>query len=419
MEIGLQGRRTESASVSIVSVDDHVIEPPDIFDGRLPPKFREVEPRVVQVDATSLPWSGSTGGKWDAAENPMIAGTKRSSAPRDAWLVEGQLRQLHGMESCMGRPAESWGMYPLSYAEMRPGSYNVAARIADMDLNGVYASVNFPSMWVGFCGRTFFSLSDKELGVALARAWNAWQIEEWIEPYPSRFIGLQLPILCDPLVAAEEVKRNAERGFKAVTFSDNPTGLGLPSIHSGHWDRFFAACEETGTVVCLHIGSGGKVLDTSDDAPIESAQSLSPANAIVTAVEWVWSRVPVRFPDLRIALSEGGIGWVPLAMDWMDHTMRTHSEWTHGWDGIDLLPGEVLLRNFWFCALDEPHGVRALADSVGTEKLMVEVDYPHADSTWPNTRAAWQEMTSFLEPDQVDGILWRTACELFAHPFPA
>jgi predicted TIM-barrel fold metal-dependent hydrolase len=402
----------------IVSVDDHVIEPAHAFEGRLPAKFKGVQPHVVQVDASALPWASANGGKWDAAENPMIAGTRRSESPRDAWLLDGQLRQLHGMESCMGRPPSSWGMYPLSFQEMRPGSYDVEARIADMDMNGVYASVNFPSMWVGFCGTTFLKLKDPEFGTAMVRAWNSWQLEEWHQPHPNRFIALQLPVLSDPVLAAEEVRRNAARGFKAVTFSENPTGQGLPSIHTRHWDPFFLACEETGTVLCLHIGSGGKVLDTSPDAPIESAQSLSPANAIVTAVEWVWSRVPVRFPELRIALSEGGIGWLPLAMDWMDHTMRTHSEWTHGWDGVELLPGEVLLRNFWFCALDEPRGIRAVAESIGTEKLMLEVDYPHADSTWPHTREDLLEATSFLDKGQVDGLMWRTACELFDHPFP-
>jgi Amidohydrolase len=127
-----------------------------------------------------------------------------------------------------------------------------------------------------------------------------------------------------------------------------------------------------------------------------------------------------RYPlsHLKIALSEGRIGWLPLVMDWMDHTTRTHNEWTHGWDGVDLLPSEVLLRNFWFCSIDEPRGTRALSHTIGTDRVMLEVDCPHADSTWPDTRSYLDQLRRFLSPDEVQAITWKTACSLFRHPAP-
>jgi hypothetical protein len=148
------------------------------------------------------------------------------------------------------------------------------------------------------------------------------------------------------------------------------------------------------------------------------AQSLFPANAMMAAIDWVWSRAPVRFPDLKIALSEGGIGWLPLAMDWMDHTFRTHNRWTHGWDHVDELPSDVLLRNFWFCTIDEPRGLVAAASAAGIDKLMVEVDYPHADSSWPETQNRLMAATSTFSPDQVARVAWGNACQLFRHPPP-
>jgi predicted TIM-barrel fold metal-dependent hydrolase len=402
---------------TIVSVDDHLIEPEDTFVGRLPGRFADRQPRLVQVDASELA-SALRGTKWDPATNPKIAGSREADSPRDAWLIDGQLHQLHGMESCMGRPSSDWGMVPLRFDEMRAGSWDVDQRVADMDLNGVYASLNFPSMWVGFCGTTFLRQADPEFGAALVRAWNAWHLEGWCSRHPERFIPLQLPMLWDPEAAAEEIVRNADLGFKAVSFLENPTGQGLPSIHTSYWDRFFGACEETETVICLHIGSSGHTMETSPDAPIEAAQSLTPASTILTAVEWVWSRVAIRFPNLKIALSEGGIGWLPLVMDWMDHTTRTHNEWTHGWDGVDLLPSEILLRNFWFCSIDEPLGMRALSHTIRTDRVMLEVDYPHADSTWPDTRSYLDHLRRFLSPDEVQAITWKTACSLFRHPAP-
>jgi len=375
----------EQVSFGIVSVDDHVIEPPDVFTGRLPRRYAERTPHVIEAQRVS----GSLGEahwKWDPDQNPVARGVVDPSAPRQAWKIGDALFPLYSMDSCAGRPAAEWCMQPLRYDEMRPGSWDLEARLRDMATCGVVGSLCFPSLWVGFCGATFFALGDDDFGTALARAWNDWHLEEWAGPSAGRILPLQLPLLHDPEVAAAEIRRNAERGFVAVSFTENPTGLGLPSIHSGHWDPFLAACEETGTVVFLHGGSKGSVLDTSPDSPIEVTQSLFPVSGLVAAVDWLWSGIPVRFPRLDIAMPEGGIGWLPLVVDWVDHNAATHNDWTHTWDGVDLLPSEVLLRNFWFCALDEPTAIRALAGSVGLDHVVMEVDYPHADTSWPTSQ---------------------------------
>jgi hypothetical protein len=222
-----------------------------------------------------------------------------------------------------------------------------------------------------------------------------------------------VPYVLDPVVGAAEVRRNAERGFRAVTFNENPARQGLPSIHSGHWDPFFAACEETQTVLCLHTGSSGHTTETSDDAPFEVNISLFPTSGIVSASDWVWSKVPVRFPDLRIALSEGGVGWLPLAIDWLDHTTGKHNDWTGTWLGIDLTPSEVLLRNFAFCTIDEPLGVRSVIREVPAARVMVEVDYPHADSSWPDTQALVARVLDGCAEQTVEAITHGWAEELF------
>jgi len=406
--------------VPIVSVDDHVIEPADAFAGRLPARLAERAPHLVEVDEAELhTMLGANFDKWNPEINAMVGGSSAPRGPRQAWLLDGRLHPIYGMDSCMGRPVEEWGMRPLRLDEIRRGSWDADARVADMDAAGVLASLNFPSMWIGFCGTTLLTLPDVELGRAVLRAWNDWHLEAWAGSHPGRFIPIQLPAMWDVEEAATEIRANAARGVRAVSFSEDPTGQGFASIHSGAWDPFFQACEETGTVVCLHAGSKGRTLDTTPDAPLEVAQTLFPVSAMVTAVDWLWSRVPVRFPRLRIALSEGGVGWLPLAMDWMDHTFLTHNRWTHGWDGIDLLPSEVLLRNFWFCTIDEPRGLPAVAGAVGVDKLMLEVDYPHADSTWPRSQEHLRAAAASLSAADVARIAWGNACELFGHPGPA
>ena len=208
---------------------------------------------------------------------------------------------------------------------------------------------------------------------------------------PDRIIPLQLPWLADVEVATAEVRSNAARGFKAVSFPEFPAQLRLPSIFSGAWDPFFAACEETGTVVCLHTGASSWAPLPSPDPPFELLPTVFPVNALLAAGEWLWSGVPLRFPRLAVAMSEGGIGWVPMLMDRADYVLAHSASGSesHAWPS-DLLPSEVLRRNFWYCSIDDPSAV-AQRHVIGVDHIMVESDYPHADSSWPDTQRVLAE----------------------------
>jgi predicted TIM-barrel fold metal-dependent hydrolase len=230
-------------------------------------------------------------------------------------------------------------------------------------------------------------------------------------------IPCQLPYLLDPDVAADEVRHNAERGFKAVTFSEGPHALGPPSLHSGHWDPLMRACEETGTVVNLHIGSSGTSPSTSSDAPADVIGVLFFGYAMFAAVDWLYSLIPVKFPDIRICLSEGGIGWVPALLDRLDHMLRYH-EMYGTWTGIDLTPAEVMRRNFWFCAVEDPSAF-AMRDRIGVDKILLEADYPHCDSTWPDTQAVIEREIGGLPAADIRKITWENASRLYRHPVPA
>ena len=397
-------------------MDDHVIEPPETFAGRLPREFADREPRIVEAERVTTSLEPNFR-KWDPDQSPIARGIVDFTRPRQAWSVDGRLFPIYGMDSCVGRPSAEWCMQPLRYDEMRPGSWDIHARVADMDQSGIVASVNFPSLWPGFCGASLRVFNDIDFTTALVRAWNDWHIEAWAGPYPDRIIPMQLPLLHDPQAAAAEVRANAARGFRAISFTENPTGQGLASIHSGEWDPFFAACEETETVLMLHGGSKGSTYDTSPDAPIEVAQCLFPVSGLVTAVDWLWSKVPVRFPNLQLVLPEGGVGWLTLMVDWVEHNFRTHNEWTGTWEG-DLTPGEVLLRNFWLCVLDEPTSVAALNSTLGVGRLLLEVDYPHADSSWPGTQDAVERMLAGVKPEDACRVAHTSAAELFRWALP-
>ena len=374
----------------IISVDDHLIEPPDLFEGRMPAALDDAAPRVIEL-----------------------------GDGRQAWAYEDGVYPNVGLNAVVGRPKDEWSMDPARFDEMRRGCWNIEARVDDMDAGGVWASVCFPSLIAGFCGAVFSRSKDQELGLACTRAWNDWHLEAWAGPHPERIIPLQIPWLSDVDVAAAEIRRNADRGFKAVSFAEFPSKLDLPSLHSGHWDPFLRACAETGTVVCLHTGSAAWAPIPSPDPPFELFPTLFPANALIAAADWLWSGACVRFPDLRIAMSEGGIGWVVMLADRVDYVLDHSASGTESghWTG-DLKPSEVLARNFWFCSIEDPGSVDAVIDRVGPDHLMVESDYPHADSTWPDTPAVFERSFGHLDGHVKDKIAYGNAAALFRHPPP-
>jgi predicted TIM-barrel fold metal-dependent hydrolase len=373
---------------TVISVDDHLIEPPDLFEGRMPAALVDQAPHVVELD----------GGN-------------------QAWAFEDALYGNVGLNAVIGRPKDEWSMEPVRFDDMRRGCWDIRARIADMDTAGLWASLCFPSLLAGFAGAMFAGCKDPALGLACVRAWNDWHHEVWAGTVPERIIPLQITWLNDPVVAAEEVRRNAARGFKALSFPELPSNIGLPSMYTEHWDPLLAACEETGTVVCLHTGSASFTAARSPGAPLELSTTLFPVNGIVATADWLWARVPLRFPRLNVALSEGGIGWVPMLLDRLDYVMAHSGIGGAGvWDG-DVTPSEAVQRNFWFCTIDDPSTLGA-RDRIGVDHIMVETDYPHADSSWPDTQDLLATRFAGIPDDDVASMTHANAARLFGHPLP-
>jgi len=371
----------------LVSVDDHVVEPPTMFDAHLPDRWKDVAPKVVRKD------NGA-----------------------DVWLYEGQELPNIGLNAVSGRPAEEYGIDPCAFTEMRPGCYQIDDRVADMDANGVLGSMCFPS-FPQFCGQLFARTEDKEQAKAMLQAYNDWHVDEWCGTHPGRFIPLGLPALWDPELAGEEVRRLAAKGCHAVTFSENPEKLGYASFHAEYWDPLWRACSDTGTVVCLHIGSSSQLVITSVEAPINVMITLQPMNIVQAAADVLWSRVLTEFPDLRIALSEGGIGWIPYFLERVDYVYKHHQAWT-GHD-LPMLPSELFKERFVTCFIDDAFGLESRAH---LEPSMVtwECDYPHSDSTWPRSpERLWAAMQAGGCSDvEVDAISHQNAMRIFSYdPF--
>ncbi|MCX5046379.1 amidohydrolase [Aldersonia sp. NBC_00410] len=366
----------------LVSVDDHLVEPPDLFDGHIPAKYKDDVPKLItREDGTN------------------------------AWVFEGQEATNVGLNAVAGRPPDEYGAEPTKLSEIRDGCYKIDERIRDMNANGVAASLNFPS-FPQFTGQYFARAKDKDLGLAVLKAYNDWHLDEWCGAHPGRMIPLALPPIWDPQLMADEVRRVAKKGCHAVTFSENPEKLGYPSLHSDHWDPFWQACNDENTVVCLHIGSSSSVVITSLDAPVDTMITLQPMSIVQCAADIIWSPLLRKFPDLTIALSEGGIGWIPYFLERIDRVYTMHRHWTHQ-DFKGRLPSEVFLERIVTCFIDDRFGIES-RNKLNLDMVTWECDYPHSDSTWP---LAPESLANYLQgvPDSdINKITHENALRLFS-----
>ena len=368
--------------VQVLSVDDHVIEHPTVWTDRLPKKHLEAGPRIVELD----------GGK-------------------QAWQFEGKTIPTIGLHAVAGKDPKDFGLDPLRFDEMLPGCYDVAARIADMDLDGVHAQMCFPS-FPGFAGSTFYAADDKALATACVVAWNDFILDEWSAYAPDRFIPMMMVPFWDVAATVAEVERTAAKGAKSITFSEAPHRIGLPSFHTDHWDPFFAAAQAADMPLCLHFGSGGAP-EVAPDANFAVAIALFGMNSQFTTVDLLLSRVFHEFPRLRVALSEGGIGWMPYVVERLDYTWERHRWYT----GVnqDVAPSELFRDHIFGCFIADNAGIE-VRHLIGMDNVMFEGDYPHSDSNFPASRKKLADVLRDVPDDEARKIAEDNARRVFNFP---
>jgi predicted TIM-barrel fold metal-dependent hydrolase len=386
----------------IVSVDDHVLEPPDVWQRWLPAKHRAAGPRVerqkgVMNHGRRRPYFTETDdGEW-----------------ADIWMYEGKGMPLSGGLALAGVDRSEAHNNPILYEDIRPGCYQQAARLADMDLNHQEAGICFPS-FPRFCGQTFLEAKDKDLALACIEAHNNWMIEEWCsgDAY-GRLIPMALIPLWSVGLAAAEVRRCAAKGNSSIAFSECPPALDLPSIHSGYWDPLWEACDETDTVVNCHIGSSSTFPRTGPDSPNLTTYSLVHEGAQRAFVDWLCSGIFDRYDGLRVALSEGGIGWMPFQLERIDHTLAGH-QGTLGVDHLTKKPSEYYKGHIYGCLVHDLIGLKN-RDRLCVEQIMFEVDFPHGDTAWPHSIQVFEKLAldSELTDEEIHGILRNNAIDCY------
>ncbi|WP_280490225.1 amidohydrolase family protein [Nocardia carnea] len=384
----------------LISTDDHLIEHPRLWADRLPKKFLDTGPRIIEKE---MPRSVHAG---DGANSKT--GTKVA----EVWTYEGRIYPYIGLNAVAGKKPEEYGAEPTRYEEMIPGCYDPKARVLDMDIDGVQAGLSFPS-FPRFAGTVFLEGEDKELALLSVQAWNDYHIDEWCATAPDRLIPLVIMPLWSVKECVKEVYRTAAKGAKAISFPENPVPLGLPSFHTSHWDPFFYACEEVGLPLCVHFGTSGKPPITAPEAPMAVMTALFGCNSMYATADLLFSPVFHRHSKLKFMLSEGGIGWVPYMLERMDGTWAKHRFYQN--INQSVRPSELFAKHIFGCFIDDDFGI-ANRHAVGIDNITWEGDYPHSDSNWPNSRKRVHDSMIDVPDDEVEKMVETNARTLLNFP---
>ncbi|WP_436791490.1 amidohydrolase family protein [Yinghuangia sp. YIM S10712] len=380
----------------LISVDDHVLEPPNVWVDRVPAKDRDRAPHM----------------EYD--ENGM-----------DFWVYDGKKFPSSGLSAVVGKSKEEFSPEPLPYSEMRPGCYDARARLEDMDRAGILASLCFPTV-TRFCGQLFMEASDREFGLVCLKAYNDWMIEEWCGAAPGRYIPLILIPMWDPQLAVKEMERCAAKGATTFAFSENPEPLGLPTIHDkdGYWEPVMAAANDLEMVASMHVGSSSQLPQICSDAPFMANLAWGATRTSGTMLSWLFSGLFQRYPKLRIALSEGEVGWMPYFLERAEQVLDKQRHWVqrgqtfmdHAGSGsidLDTLDLRATFRDHVFgCFIDDAHGIASLGE-IPEDNIMCETDYPHSDTTWPDSINVVKNRISHLPEETQYKILRGNAERLY------
>ena len=378
----------------LISVDDHILEPAGLWVDRAPARYRDVVPRLVR------------------------------DGDREFWSYDGKEMPSSGLSAVAGKSKEEFSPEPVTYDEMRAGCYDAEARLEDMDRAGILASLCFPTV-TRFCGQLFYEGSDRELGMECIKIYNDWVIEDWCGAAPGRYIPLILIPIWDPAMAVGEMERCADKGATAFAFSENFAPLGLPTIHdpNRYWDPVLAAANDIEMVACMHVGSSSQVPQIKPDSPFMANLAWGAIRTSGAMLSWLFSGHFVTYPNLKIALSEGEIGWIPYFLERAEQVLDTQRFWVqkgarfmnHAGTDVDLDTlnlREQFREHVFGCFIRDEHGIKSI-DEIGEDNIMCETDYPHSDSTWPNCIDAVKKQIGHLSPEVQYKILRGNAERLY------
>jgi predicted TIM-barrel fold metal-dependent hydrolase len=364
-----------SIDYPIIDADAHVNEPPDLWIKRVPESYRSRAPRVERTDRG------------------------------DAWVFDDGALQMHvGLTAVAGRSYLDYSNTGLTYEQMRPASWDTKARLADMDIDGIWGQVMYPS--ITLTGAKVYG-KDPALQHACVRAYNEWMLE-FCEGSEGRLIPQAIIPACGTDRAIDELEWAIANGHRGAVISALPNGS---LDHTPEDDRFFATAQEADFPVAVHIGSFAARNTNNRSSEWNDLQFIGLAIAprcgggvIETTLALIFSGVFEKFPRLKMLLVESNISWIPGLLEQSDDMFQRYRWFTGAVDKMRTMPSRIFLRNFWVTFMLDAAGLE-LRHHMNLDHLMWSTDYPHSATDWPASRATIEKMFRGLPADQVRKML--------------
>lgn len=367
----------------LISVDDHVQEPPDLWTSRLAKS--QFGDRVPHLERAA-----------DGSERWVVDGQV---------LVGGRVARTGALMADRARDPTHWDDVPRS-------AYVPSERLRTMDAAGVDSSVLFPTV-AGLAGEAFGQLQDPELEVACVRAYNDWLIEEW-GAASDRFIPQCIVPIWPPEATVAEIRRAVAMGHRGVVFPSVPHDLReVPHVADADYDPIWSVCEELGVPLCLHAGASPGLQNALppelSQARTEALEEVQrPVSSVYVLNLFLFSRILLRHPRLQVVFAESALSWAMLDLEWADHQF-SHDGLAR--EGYDLTPSQMFHRqcylNAWF---DE---IAPFAPYIGADRILWSTNLPLATSSWPRTQETIDRCFQGVSAEEREQVLWRNAASLY------
>lgn len=374
---------------TIIDVDTHVTETPDLWTSRAPAKMKDKVPRIETDKDGRLSW--------------VVGGTPLLASP--------------GLTATAG--VGNFKNPPKNYEEMHPGAYDAKERLKYMDKMGIWAMVMYPNVG-GFGAQEFLKLNDPELMLTCVQIYNDWQTE-WASADSRRLLPITSLPFWDVAAAVKEVHRCAAKGHRGILFTGEPQYWNQPLLGDKHWNPLWEAAVELDLPVSFHIGSGNMETGLLPKK-IEAYGKMAAFTELSVDIflrngiqlnDLLMSGVLARYPKIKFVSVESGIGWIPFALEALDYQFMGNSV-AEEHPEFDLLPSEYFARNVYACYWFEQTAPRRLIDKVGADNILFETDFPHPTSLYgEEVHARIKGGLSDCEESVRRKILWENGQKLY------
>jgi len=357
----------------LISSDSHVTIPDAAWQEYLDPEFRDRAPRIEHTEEG------------------------------DFRVFEGKRTPILGLENMAGKKPEEFKLNVRRLEEQRSGAWDPAARIEDMDADGIDAEV----LYVGGPLQS----SDVELRLNSVRGYNRW-LSDYGSYAPKRLLGMAAIPIDTPELAVEEIRFAASQPGLAGGYIPlfPPEG----DYGDAKWNPMWEAFLDSGMPIGLHVGGrrpGTPVVGFYESAPRFMTGLLMSKMTMAEAVsELIHGLVMQRYPGLRFIAVEGQIGWISFFQYYSDHVWEKHRFWTKS--KLEHPPSFYFRRQVYATFMEDPVGLRE-REHIGVENIMWASDYPHSETTWPNSKSLTDEWFAPYSDEDKAKILWKNCAQLY------